>query len=79
MQSRWRRDPFSLNEGRRGTRAFRYRAISQTVTAYEADLMVWTFATTSARLLGRRMPDLDLVTGSGPRRLFTLLHDAPSR
>lgn len=27
-------------------------------------------------LLGRRMPDLDLITGDGPRRLFTLLHDA---
>ena len=27
-------------------------------------------------LLGRRMPDLDLVTGDGPLRLFTLLHDA---
>src|SRR5262249_61443971 len=27
-------------------------------------------------LLGRRMPDLDLVTASGPRRAFTLLHDA---
>jgi len=27
-------------------------------------------------LLGRRMPDLDLVTASGPRRIFTLLHDA---
>ena len=27
-------------------------------------------------LLGRRMPDLDLVTGGGPRRVFTLLHDA---
>ncbi|HEY0798224.1 MAG TPA: FAD-dependent monooxygenase, partial [Candidatus Baltobacteraceae bacterium] len=27
-------------------------------------------------LAGRRMPDLDLVTGSGPLRLFTLLHDA---
>ncbi len=27
-------------------------------------------------LLGRRMPDLDLVTGSGPRRVFTLLHAA---
>jgi 3-(3-hydroxy-phenyl)propionate hydroxylase len=27
-------------------------------------------------LLGRRMPDLDLVTASGPLRLFTLLHDA---
>ena len=27
-------------------------------------------------LLGRRMPDLDLVTASGPQRLFTLLHDA---
>ena len=27
-------------------------------------------------LLGRRMPDLDLVTDSGPRRLFTLLHAA---
>jgi hypothetical protein len=27
-------------------------------------------------LLGRRMPDLDLVTANGPRRIFTLLHDA---
>jgi 3-(3-hydroxy-phenyl)propionate hydroxylase len=26
-------------------------------------------------LLGRRMPDLDLVTASGPLRVFTLLHD----
>jgi 3-(3-hydroxy-phenyl)propionate hydroxylase len=27
-------------------------------------------------LLGRRMPDLDLVTAEGPRRVFTLLRDA---
>jgi 2-polyprenyl-6-methoxyphenol hydroxylase-like FAD-dependent oxidoreductase len=27
-------------------------------------------------LLGRRMPDLDLVTAEGPRRVFGLLHDA---
>src|SRR5262249_43628370 len=27
-------------------------------------------------LLGRRMPDLDVVTESGPRRVFTLLHQA---
>jgi hypothetical protein len=27
-------------------------------------------------MLGRRMPDLDLVTAEGPRRVFTLLHDA---
>jgi 2-polyprenyl-6-methoxyphenol hydroxylase-like FAD-dependent oxidoreductase len=27
-------------------------------------------------LLGRRMPDLDLDTANGPRRVFTLLHDA---
>jgi 3-(3-hydroxy-phenyl)propionate hydroxylase len=27
-------------------------------------------------LLGRRMPDLDLVTSDGPLRLFTLMHDA---
>jgi hypothetical protein len=27
-------------------------------------------------LLGRRMPDLDLITANGPLRLFTLLHDA---
>ena len=27
-------------------------------------------------LLGRRVPDLDLVTADGPLRLFTLLHDA---
>jgi 3-(3-hydroxy-phenyl)propionate hydroxylase len=26
-------------------------------------------------LLGRRMPDLELITESGPRRVFTLLHD----
>jgi hypothetical protein len=28
-------------------------------------------------LLGRRMPDLDLVTPDGPVRTFTLLHNAP--
>jgi hypothetical protein len=27
-------------------------------------------------LLGRRMPDLDVTTESGPTRVFTLLHDA---
>jgi 3-(3-hydroxy-phenyl)propionate hydroxylase len=27
-------------------------------------------------LLGRRMPDLDLETASGPRRVYALLHDA---
>jgi 3-(3-hydroxy-phenyl)propionate hydroxylase len=27
-------------------------------------------------LLGRCMPDLDLVTADGPLRVFTLLHDA---
>jgi 2-polyprenyl-6-methoxyphenol hydroxylase-like FAD-dependent oxidoreductase len=27
-------------------------------------------------LLGRRMPDLDLVTDNGPKRLFSLLHSA---
>lgn len=27
-------------------------------------------------LLGRRMPDLDIDTANGPRRVFTLLHDA---
>jgi 3-(3-hydroxy-phenyl)propionate hydroxylase len=27
-------------------------------------------------LLGRRMPDLDLMTADGARRMFTLLHDA---
>ena len=27
-------------------------------------------------LLGRRMPDLDLETGDGPRRVFALLHAA---
>lgn len=27
-------------------------------------------------LLGRRMPDLDLVTASGPQRVFSFLHDA---
>jgi 3-(3-hydroxy-phenyl)propionate hydroxylase len=28
------------------------------------------------KLLGRRMPDLDLVTPDGPLRVFALLHDA---
>jgi hypothetical protein len=27
-------------------------------------------------LLGRRIPDLDVVTADGPLRIFTLLHDA---
>src|SRR6185437_3871877 len=27
-------------------------------------------------LLGRRMPDLEVVTTDGPRRVFTLLHEA---
>jgi 3-(3-hydroxy-phenyl)propionate hydroxylase len=27
-------------------------------------------------MLGRRMPDLDLVTANGPLRVFTLLHEA---
>jgi 3-(3-hydroxy-phenyl)propionate hydroxylase len=27
-------------------------------------------------LLGRRMPDLDVVTASGPLRVYSLLHDA---
>jgi hypothetical protein len=27
-------------------------------------------------LLGRRMPDLDLVAADGPQRVFALLHDA---
>jgi hypothetical protein len=27
-------------------------------------------------LLGRRMPDLDVLTADGPLRVFTLLHDA---
>jgi hypothetical protein len=27
-------------------------------------------------LLGRRMPDLEVTTGDGPRRVFTLLHEA---
>jgi 3-(3-hydroxy-phenyl)propionate hydroxylase len=27
-------------------------------------------------LLGRRMPDLDLITAEGPRRVFDLLHEA---
>jgi len=28
-------------------------------------------------LVGRRMPDLDLETPDGPRRVYSLLHDAP--
>ena len=27
-------------------------------------------------LLGRRMPDLDLITAHGSQRVFTFLHDA---
>jgi hypothetical protein len=30
-------------------------------------------------LLGRRMPDLDLVTANGPLRLFALLHKTQAR
>ena len=30
-------------------------------------------------LLGRRMPDLDLTTATGPLRVFTLLHNATAR
>jgi hypothetical protein len=29
-----------------------------------------------SKLLGRRMPDLDLVTADSPLRVFSLLHDA---
>ena len=32
--------------------------------------------TTGHPLLGRRMPDLDLITPNGPLRVFTLLHAA---
>ena len=30
-------------------------------------------------LLGRRMPDLDLLTANGPVRVFTMLHDVTAR
>jgi 3-(3-hydroxy-phenyl)propionate hydroxylase len=39
-------------------------------------LGVWYDLGEGHPLLGRRMPDLDLITAGGPRRVFTLLHEA---
>ena len=43
------------------------------------DVRTWISITTSARdirCVGRRMPDLDLVTANGPLRVYSLLHNA---
>lgn len=49
---------------------------SRRITAMMASLDVHYDLGPGHPLLGRRMPDLDLVTANGPLRLFTLLHAA---
>jgi hypothetical protein len=47
-----------------------------TATAEMSDLGIHYELREGHKLLGRPMPDLDLVTANGPLRVFTLLHDA---
>ena len=49
---------------------------SRRITAMMAALDIHYDLGEGHPLLGRRMPDLDLVTRKGPLRVFTLLHDA---
>jgi 3-(3-hydroxy-phenyl)propionate hydroxylase len=49
--------------------------VRRRVTAGNAGLDVHYDLGEGHPLLGRRMPDLDLVTTNGPLRVFTLLHD----
>jgi 3-(3-hydroxy-phenyl)propionate hydroxylase len=49
---------------------------SRRITAMMAGLDIHYDLGEGHPLLGRRMPDLDLVTAEGPRRAFSLLHDA---
>ena len=50
--------------------------VRKRVTAENAGLSVHYDLGEGHPLLGRRMPDLDLVTANGPLRVFTLLHQA---
>jgi 2-polyprenyl-6-methoxyphenol hydroxylase-like FAD-dependent oxidoreductase len=74
----------ALNRGDERTKAAR-KAMSELLTMDEprkryaammSGLDIRYDLGTGHPLLGRRMPDLDLVTANGPRRVFTLLHDA---
>ena len=49
---------------------------SRRITAMMAGLDIHYDLGAGHPLLGRRMPDLDLVMPNGPRRVYTLLHDA---
>ena len=49
---------------------------SRRITAMMAGLYIHYDLGEGHPLLGRRMPDLDLVTTNSPLRVFTLLHDA---
>jgi hypothetical protein len=50
--------------------------VRRRVTAENAGLDVHYDLGEGHPLVGRRMPDLDLVTADGPKRVFTLLHAA---
>jgi 3-(3-hydroxy-phenyl)propionate hydroxylase len=50
--------------------------VRRRVVAEKAGLDIHYHLREGHPLLGRRMPDLDLVTANGPLRVFTLLHDA---
>jgi 3-(3-hydroxy-phenyl)propionate hydroxylase len=49
---------------------------SRRMTAMMSGLDIHYDLGTGHPLLGRRMPDLDLVTADGPRRVYSLLHNA---
>lgn len=51
-------------------------AVRKNVTATNAGLDIHYDPGEGHPLLGRRMPDLDLITENGPLRLFSLLHEA---
>ena len=74
----------ALNRGDERTRAL-YEALSELLKLDEprkryagmmSGLDLRYDLGTGHPLLGRRMPDLDLVTAEGPQRVFTLLHEA---
>ncbi len=57
-------------------RAPRHGRAAQTFAAMMSGLDIHYDLGEGHPLLGRRMPDLDLVTANGPLRVFSLLHDA---
>ncbi|HEY2747275.1 MAG TPA: FAD-dependent monooxygenase [Polyangia bacterium] len=74
----------ALNRGDERTKALR-KTLSELVTMDEprkryaammSGLDVCYDLSVGHPLLGRRMPDLDVVAANGPLRVFTLLHDA---